>query len=133
MSKVANFFKPHGITPKEKNQTTLQSVQSAQYFGSQKTIDQSLTSSGTLKADIIWVLKSVVSGFSYRSCHELTEVFSIMFSDSDIPKGGQLTKTKAMYVMYITTYGTAPHFKYMVKEEISKSDVMTFSFEGSLS
>lgn len=55
-----------------------------------------------------------------------------MFSDSDIPKGGQLTKTKAMYVMYITTYGTAPHFKYMVKEEISKSDVMTFSFDESL-
>lgn len=55
-----------------------------------------------------------------------------MFSDSDIPKGGQLSKTKAMYVMYIKTYGTAPHFKFMVKEEISKSDVMTFHLKEVL-
>ena len=53
-----------------------------------------------------------------------------MFSDSDIAKGVQLSKTTAMYG---ATYGIAPHLKYMLKEEISKSDVMTFLFDESLS
>lgn len=124
MSKVAIFFKPHGSTPKEKNQTTIQPFQSAQIFGSHKTIDQSFTSSGILKAEIIWVLKSVVRGFSYGSCYELTDIFSIMYSDNDIAKGIWLIKTRAMYVI---TNGIAPHFKYMLKEEISESDIRHFN------
>ena len=109
VNKISKFFKPHGSTPKEKNRTT---VQSAQTFGCQQTISQLFVSSGIYKADIMWVLKSVVSGFSYRSFEELTDVFSIMFSDSDTVKGFQASKTK---VMYVATYGIAPHFNYILK------------------
>lgn len=65
----------------------------------------------------------------YRSCDELTNVFSIIFSDSEIGEGFQLSKAKTMY---LATYAIALHFKYMLKENISKSDVMTFSFDESL-
>ena len=79
----ANFLKQHGRTPQEKNETTLQSFYSAQTSGSQLTMDQSFVSSGTLKAEIIWVLKSVVINLLYM----FTEIFSIILLNSDITKG----------------------------------------------
>lgn len=46
-------------------------------------MDQSFVSSGTLKAEIIWVLKSVVINLLYM----FTEIFSIILLNSDITKG----------------------------------------------
>ena len=34
--------------------------------------------------------------------------------------------------MYVATQGIAPHFKYMLKEKISKSDAMAFSCDECL-
>ena len=40
---------------------------------SQKTLDMHLYNSDTIKAEIIWTLKSVMDGFSVRSNDELNE------------------------------------------------------------
>ena len=69
-------------------------------------MQQFVMSTETIKAEIIWVFKSVFCGFSNQSCDEFSDVFAKMFPDSDIAKGFKLRKTK---VMYIATRDIAPH------------------------
>ena len=38
----------------------------------------------TIKAEIIWVLKSVFCSFYKQSCDELSDIFAKLFPDSDI-------------------------------------------------
>ena len=46
------------------------------------------------KAEIFWVLKSVMSHFSYNSAHDITDVFKAMFPDSIIAKHMSCGPTK---------------------------------------
>ena len=43
-----------------------------------------MRNSETVKAEIIWVLKCVASGYSNNPCCDLQEIFSAMFTDSYI-------------------------------------------------
>ena len=67
------------------------------------------------------MLKCVTSGFSNRSCGELSQVFTVMFPDSEIAKGFSLGRLKATYV---ATYGIAPLFKTI---EIKGSKIRSVS------
>ena len=89
-----------------------------------------VVSTETIKAEIIWLLKSVFCGFSNRFSDKLSDVFAKMFPDSDIGKGLKLGKAKAMY---IATHGIAPHFKHLLKDNLNKYEVMVYSFDKSLS
>ena len=51
---------------------------------SQKTLDMHLYNSDTIKAEIIWTLKSVMDGFSVPYKDELKKTLSAMFPDSKI-------------------------------------------------
>ena len=92
-------------------------------------MQQFVVSTETIKAEIIWVLKSVFCGFSNRTCDEFSDVFAKMFPDSGIAKGFKLGKTKAMY---IATHGIAPNFKHLLKDNLNNSEVMVYSFDESL-
>ena len=73
---------------------------------SQKTLDMHLYNSDTVKAEIIWTLKSVMDGFSVRSNDELNETLSAMFPDSKIAGSFIMARTKSMYafnMIYILT------------------------------
>ena len=96
---------------------------------SQSAMQQFVVSTETIKAEIIWVLKSVFCGFCNRSRDELSDLFAEMFPDSDIAKGFKLGKTKAKY---IATRDIAPHFKHLLKDNLNKSEVMVNSFDESL-
>ena len=61
------------------------------------TLNTFITNFDSTKAEIIWSLKSVTSGFSNRANDELTETFATMFPDSRIAKSFSLAKTKSMY------------------------------------
>ena len=92
-------------------------------------MQQFVVSTETIKTEIIWVLKSVFCGFSYRSRDELSNVFAKMFPDSNIAKEFRLGKTKAMH---IATHGIAPHFKHLLKDNLNKSEVIVYSSDESL-
>ena len=66
---------------------------------SQKTLDIHLYNSDTIKAEIIWTLKSVTDGFSVQSNDELNETLSAMFPDSKIAGSFSMARTKSMYAI----------------------------------
>ena len=49
-----------------------------------KDITSFSTSDATLNAEIMWCLNVVMSHFSYNSCTELTNLFKVMFPDSEL-------------------------------------------------
>ena len=88
-----------------------------------------LLNANSLNAEILWALKVVLSHFSFRSCAELSELFQVMFSDSEIASEFTLGKTKCSYLI---SYGLAPYFKDTLFREISTSEFFSLSFDESL-
>ena len=115
---------------KSKSDTESSIIRNELCCNSQSTMQLFVVSTETIKAEIIWLLKSVFCGFSNRFSDKLSDVFAKMFPDSDIGKGLKLGKAKAMY---IATHGIAPHFKHLLKDNLNKYEVMVYSFDKSLS
>ena len=67
------------------------------------------------RAEIIWTLKVVESGFSYASCNSIKEDFCAMFPDSRIAKSFTLGTDK---VSYEIAHGLGPYFDQEVINEI---------------
>ena len=77
------------------------------------TISSMLIPTSASRAEILWVIKVIKSHYSMRLCLELSELFKVMFSDSEIAKSFTLSKTKCSYFI---NYALAPHSK----EELMK-------------
>ena len=60
------------------------------------------------KADIIWTLRTVSSGYSNNSSKDTSNLFYAKFSDSKIVKDMRLGADK---VKYVINFGIAPVFK----------------------
>ena len=67
------------------------------------------------KAEIFWVLKSVMSHFSYNSAHVITDVFKAMFPDSIIGQHMSCGPTK---LAYLISFGIAPYFMDLLLKEL---------------
>ena len=80
--------------------------------------------SAITKVEILWCLKTVLSHSSFRSCENISNHFSVMFSDSDIAKSFSVGKTKCTY--YIN-FGIAPYFKDLLLEELKSSKYFVVS------
>ena len=96
---------------------------------SQKALDMYLYNSDTIKAEIIWTLKSVMDGFSVQSNDELSETLSAMFPDSKIAGSFSMARTKSMYAI---NHGTCPNFKSLLLSSLSQSNIHVYSFDESL-
>ena len=88
-----------------------------------------LYNSDTIKAEIIWTLKSVMDGFSVRSNDELNETLSAMFPDSKIAGSFSMARTKSMYAI---NHGIYPYFKGLLLSSLSRSNIHVCSFDESL-
>ena len=82
----------------------------------------------TVKAEIRWALESLMSNFSYNSCSSKSELFSPMFSDSDIAEQFLVGKTKCTYYV---THGIAPYFKSKFFESLQILPFYSVSFDES--
>ena len=60
----------------------------------QSTLDVLVKSSITTKAEIMWTLKCVLSGFSNNSCANINIMFKSMFPDSNIASAFSMATTK---------------------------------------
>ena len=63
----------------------------------QSTVSNFVISSGTVKAKIRWVLKSVISGYSNNSSANLNNLFSCMFPDSQLAKSFKVGADKMRF------------------------------------
>ena len=92
------------------------------------SLNDYVNDSNTTKAEILWILKTVLSKSSLWSCEQLKHLFGTMFPDSTTAKSFTLGKTKCGY--YIT-YGIAPYFGDLIKSLINKSPCFSLSFDES--
>ena len=67
-----------------------------------------LVLASTLQTEVLWTLKVASSHFSLRLCLGFKELFRTMFTDSEIIKSFQLSKTKCGYII---NFGLAPYVK----------------------
>ena len=74
-----------------------------------------------MKAEIIWILKSICNGYSNRSCEQLNSTLKAMFPDSKIAEAFLMGRTKSMYLI---NHGLAPFFKSLLLSELNKSDIL---------
>lgn len=69
------------------------------------------------KAEIIWILKTVMSNYSNNSDTILSRLFLCLFPDSKIAQSIELGPRK---LKYIVPFGVALHFKEILYEQIKK-------------
>jgi hypothetical protein len=130
--KRKSFFKPKTNTAdKSTTQETVgkETTNDKPIGPKQQTIDQHVIDIQTVNAEIIWILKGVMSGYSIRSNDDLYETFSAMFPELKSLKNFNLARTKSMYVI---NHGLSPHFKSLLDDSLKKSDIYIFSFDESL-
>ena len=94
----------------------------------QTTIDSLLIKDNTVKVEIRWVLESLMPNYSYNSCSSKSELFSAMFSDSDIAEQFLMGKTECAYYV---THGIAPYFKSKFIESLQLLPFYSVSFDES--
>ena len=96
---------------------------------SQPSIELMLKASQKQKAEIVWALKSFLSGYSNNSCADTSKTFTCMFPDSKIAKSFELGATKLKYVI---NFGIAPYFRDILYNHLQKSDCFVISFDEHL-
>ena len=80
-------------------------------------------------AEIIWILKTVLSEHSMRSNDDPAKTYAGMFPRLKSLYNFNLARTKSMYVI---NHGLAPFFKSMLNESLQKSNIHVFCFDESL-
>ena len=78
------------------------------------------------RAEILWALKSVQHGFSYRSSDETGELFRAMFPDSHIAQKFAIQHSKMSYVI---SHGLGPFFRGRLIEEIKECQRFVLCFD----
>ena len=95
----------------------------------QSTIELHLEKSSAMKAEIIWTLKSVMSGYSAHSNEDMNETLAAIFPEFEATKLFQMSRSKSVYVV---NHGLAPYFKSVLKTNLCKADFIVYSFDESL-
>ena len=87
LSKVQNFFKPRSSTSSSETTPSTLSASAEK----QSTIEPHLEKSSATKAEIIWTLKSVMSGHSARSNDDMNETLAAVFPEFEATKLFQMS------------------------------------------
>ena len=82
-----------------------------------------------VRAIVVWLLKSIESGFSNNSNDDIGDVLRLMDPNSKVLQSFRMKKTKAAYVV---NHGLAPYFLQKLYEDINVTDILALSFDESL-
>ena len=82
----------------------------------------------TLKAEIIWSLEVLMSNYSFNSCANKSDLFAVMFEDSQIAQSFSLGSTKLSDNI---TFGPAPYVKKLPLESVDEVKYYSSSFDES--
>lgn len=65
----------------------------------QGTILSAVSRNETLTAEVLWVLKVANSHYSYKSCEDISQLFQVMFPDSQIAARFTCGERKCSYIL----------------------------------
>lgn len=88
----------------------------------ENTFDSAIT------AEILWTLKTVTSGYSFRSCYGLSSLFQNMFPDSKVASNFSYTKDKFSYLL---CHGIAPYFQELLKQDLKRASYYAITLDGN--
>ena len=83
----------------------------------------------SLRAELLWFLKVVLSHYSYSSCAGLSELFSAMFPDSDIARRFSCSERKCAYM---ACFGLGPYFKDLLMKDVRDQSAFVLLFDESM-
>ena len=89
-------------------------------------IDKMMIKTGTLKAEIIWSLEVLMLNYSFNSCANKSDLFAVMFEDSQIAQSFSLGSTKLSYNI---TFRLGPYVKNL--ESVDEVKYYSLSFDES--
>ena len=95
----------------------------------QPALELVTTNSDKTKAEVIWALKCIESGYSNNSNNDMNAVFKCLFPDSEIASSFQMEPDK---LHYYVTFALASYFKLLLIDTLKKSDCHVLSFDESL-
>ena len=82
----------------------------------------------TLKSEIIWSLEVLMSDYSFRSCANKSNLFAVMFEDSQIAQSFSLGSTTLSYNI---TFALASYVKNLLLESVHEVKYYSLSFDES--
>ena len=130
---MAVFLKTKPVTKSTTSSPDLSPVSSTSSSSgrhvTQKTLELTVTKSQTLSAEIRWALQSVLKGHSNNSSSNISPLFKVIFQDSKIVESFALGTDK---LRYLITYGIAPYFYDLLKDNVNNSDCYNVLFDESL-
>ena len=122
---VSSFFSPSSNTSNSNEQGPSQSAPTP----GPANISTYLTTDAVLKAEVLWTLKVIESHYSFNSTGNISNLFGLMFPDSEIAGRFQCGGNKTSY---LSTYGLGPYFTSLLKVKIKKADKYVLLFDESL-
>lgn len=111
LTKVKTFFQPSPAAQQRK-------------LNEKKNLDEE----EKLKAQIIWLMKCLHSGYSNNSTDDMGDVLRRMDPNSEILASFNMKKTKAAYVV---NHGLAPYYRDMLYDTLAVTDILVLSFDES--
>jgi hypothetical protein len=93
------------------------------------TISNLAISRQTSEAEIIWILKMVMSNMSFRSCDNFIQVLQRMLPGTQTLQQMSLGRDKASYSVQ---FGLAPYFHDRLMDCVNKAPVYVVCFDESL-
>jgi hypothetical protein len=128
---------------KEKHKKNLNAVKNnSKFISSVSTATTPFTSTNTIqlanqnkslafddqitKAELLWALKSVQHGFSYKSSDNTRELFQTMFPDSKIAEKFSIQHSKMSYVI---SHGIGPYFRNQLVEDLKSCQRFVVCFD----
>ena len=82
----------------------------------------------TMKAEILWCMKTVQANFSFHSNQSIKDLFSRMFPDSALVETMTIAETKSMY---LAVFGVAPHVRKLIEKSVKDENSYVMMFEES--
>lgn len=77
----------------------------------------------SLKAEVIWTLKAIISNYSFASADNIKEVFQLMFN-CEVAKNFTMSAKK---MKYLITCAIEPHFKELFLRDLEGKFIIIFS------
>ena len=88
-----------------------------------------IISEEVLHAEVLWVIKVIISHYSFSSCRVISCLFSKIFSDSQIARSFSCGATKCAY---LACFGIYPYLHELLIEKICAVKYHASSFDESL-
>ena len=117
------------ITATTEQSTAEPSVSTPPVYQKQLTLVLNSSCAEKRKGELLWILKCVWSDMSALSVEGVSELYEVMFSDSQIPKDFQMSQTK---MTYLINFAIAPYFLEIFISELKSCNYYSISLDGSL-